>query len=185
MVTTAKALAANFRSAANALQTDRDATVARTAAAVKKTMIAERNKAVGADGVMSGAGKLGVRYTDVRNGSVKVSATGPWQLIENDTKSAGVIVGRSAKTGRRVHSRGTSSRTAAKRLSRTLGFLTGQKGAFAGLRPLSVGGYGVFAKVRDKGTKGKKPWAKGVTKARPVAEREMRAKARDAVLRQF
>jgi len=188
MATTAKQLSANFKLAAKSLESERKATLTRSALTAKKAIISERNKAVGSDGILSGANaKLGVRF-DIKDGheTALVRALGPWQLIEEDTKSAGLIVGRKSSNNRRVYSRGTAASGASRRLGQRLKFFGGAKGTFVGLRPLgNGGGFGPYAKVRDKGTKGKHPFAKGVEAARAPVAAEMAESASDSVLKFF
>lgn len=180
MSRTAAEFAKQFDRMAEALDTEEERALKNAAQHIKNVMLVERNKVTGADGRLSGVGKngryLGVRYEfNKATGRVLMRATGPWQLIERATKSAGIIVGRKTANNRRALSRGTAASTALKRLGANLDFAAGKKGAFAGLRPLAskAGGFGPFMKVRDRGTKGQYPWRKGWKKSAAVARREL------------
>ena len=97
MVDSVADLAKGLSKAATAIGTSQTAAVSSGALKAKRAIEGTRDKATGGDGRLSGVGrrgaKLGVRY-DVKDGAkptAVVKATGPWQLIERDTKSAGVI----------------------------------------------------------------------------------------------
>ncbi len=173
-----------FQQMAKTVKVERRAALAQSGLIAKREIEKTRNKAVGSDGRMSGVGnaKLGVRY-DVGESSTFVRATGPWQLIERDTKPAGLIVGktRSAKTGkyRRTLSRGTSEKTKLKRYLKRLSYSTG-RASFSNVRPLSLP-WGPRAKVYDKGTKGKRPFQKGLDVAEPRIVAELQTSTRSAV----
>ncbi len=90
--------------------------------------------------------KLGVRYTirgEGSNVSALVKATGPWPLIEENIPAH--LIGPKKK----------------------------KRGARSGRGGGVVVNGGVFRLVHHPGTKGKHPWAKGVTKAEPVVAKEM------------
>jgi len=151
---------------------------------VKRVIEASRNQAVGSDGALSGVknGKLGVKYKvqEGRSPNVLFTATGPWQFIEYDTKSAGIVTGKVA----RIKGRG------ARRLTRErdLNIAFGAAGSLAGVKPLSwagVPGGHPWARVKDAPTKGQKPWAKGVDRGTPVATAEIKKAAVSAVRSAF
>ena len=158
-------LTAAFAKAAIAVGAAQTAAIGRAALTSKRTIEGTRDRATGGDGRLSGVGKrgakLGVRY-DLKDGprpSAVVRATGPWQLIERDTKSAGVIRPRRNRQGRRRRSSGPQA--------------------------LASGGFGPFSKIVDKGTTGKHPFEKGAKKAAPQATKQMRATVTKAVARSF
>jgi hypothetical protein len=117
-----------------------------TAAAMKAKVAISAGAPASLRGVGKGA-KLGVRYT-LSGGEVspsaKLKATGPWQLIEENT-SPHII-----RPKRRSKSKGR-----------------GAKGAIV------IPGIGARAYAHHPGTKGKHPWAKGVEKAEPLVAKEM------------
>ena len=103
--------------------------------------------------------RLNVRYnTGVYEGAAKalVFATGPWQIIENDTK-AHKIPRQTTRTGRQRRN----------------------------LRPVVIPGVGVRAWADHPGTKGKHPWAKGVRAAQPEMDRILQSPVTALLHRHF
>jgi len=161
MVDSAAGLARSLAKAGKAIETAQRDAVARAALASKRTIEAERDRATGGDGRLSGVGKrgakLGVRF-DLKDTEAVVRATGPWQLIERDTKSAGIIRPKSRRRGRR---------------------------RAGGAKALAGGGFGPYGAVRDKGTTGKKPFEKGAKRSRRPVAKQMRGAFSKAVARSF
>ncbi len=192
MAMTPLELSRAFQEMSRTVEIERRASLARSATKARSAVLRERDRAVGSDGRLSGAGNalLGVKVK-VRDDDAVVSATGPWQLVENDTRPAGLIVGKTWREGRngrpgryrRTLSRGTSERTKFKRYLARTAFATG-RASFAGVRPLRTP-YGPRSKVFDKGTRGKKPFQKGVDAAVPIVTSELSASVRGAVRSAF
>lgn len=178
MATSVADLVSKLGKAAEAVDRSSDIGIKSASARMKRTIEGSRDRVTG-DGRLSGAGNanLGVSYT-LRPGSALVKATGPWQLIENDTRSAGIVTGRVG----RVKGRG------AKRANRerNLNIAFGAVGSLSGVKPLAwPGAPHPFARVKDAPTKGQKPWAKGVERGTPAATAEIRNSTRNAVIGAF
>ena len=114
--------------------------------------------------------KLSVRYDikGTRNPTALITALGPWQFIESDTKAHPITSryagGSRAARGRRVIGASISSVLGGGNVSTGLG--GGAKAV------LNMGGdYRRF--VRHPGTKGKHPFRKGRNKAYPVIVKEL------------
>lgn len=106
---------------------------------IKDSVRAEMATAGAANGRLRGVGKRGARIgvrDDIRGNTALVRATGPFHLLESDTK--------------------------AHRIPK-------QRGARAKKRVVVIPGVGVRAYAQSPGTKGKHPWAKGVTAGIPLA----------------
>lgn len=167
-------LAAKLNRAATAIARADKTAVERTALKIKRAAEVERNRAVGSDGRMSNVGRsgarLGVRY-DLRAGqnpSAVVRATGPWQLVENNTRSHLV-------TSR--YARGTRARR-----SRAGLFGPQQPGALRGGRRaviLTPWGYRRYA--RHPGTRGKRPWKNSLERSTRNLDNEAARPFRDAL----
>jgi hypothetical protein len=117
-----------------------------TAAAMKAKVAISAGAPASLRGVGKSGAKLGVRYTlsgSETNPSAKLRATGPWQLIEENTSP------------------------------HTIGPKRRGKGARSPRRCRRHSGIGPRAVVHHPGTKGKHPWAKGVEKAEPLVAKEM------------
>lgn len=124
---------------------------------VKAAVLAEMTKATGGDLRLSGVrskrspagAKIGATY-DARSGNnVLVRATGPVQLVENDTPPHDI-----APRGRTKTARGRA-RKGAKALRIGRGFYASAKGT--------------------GGSKGRHPWRNGVDRSRPLVAREFKA----------
>lgn len=170
-----KAFADRFVQAAQAIEQSSPKALNEASFKAKKVIEAERNKAVGSDGRMSGVGKngakLGVKYNIEQAGSSFTSfvkATGPWQFIENDTRSAGVV---RAKRYRRAV-QGPDLREVGKKRQRKRGR---NRFAGSGARAVTVASGVYRASFRDGPTTGKKPFSKGMKKAQPVVAKALRA----------
>lgn len=146
--------------------------VSQASLAVKESTLRAASKATGGDLVISGLsrgvsnkkikGKLGVGYrlAQTKDGaSSLVSARGPWQFVEHDMPKHDIKPGQSMKSRRRN----------------------------GGAHALSIAIYGagsgksgVYASAKDTGgSKGKHPFANGVTAAEPVAAAIFRRNQRD------
>jgi hypothetical protein len=167
--------AKKMTSCANALKDTR--TLLRPAAAIAvKRIEAQRDLATGGDGRLSGVGKSGARLGvrskpegTAANGRFFISATGPWQIIENDTG------------GRVIRSRYARGR-------RRKGFIGPvAAGQFKGgdRAVLNIPGVGFRRSARHPGTKGKKPWARGVASAKPYVTREVENRTVTAIRKAF
>jgi hypothetical protein len=133
----------------------------------------------GGDSVLSGVGKrgtkVGARFDMVgpRLDEALVRATGPMQIIENDTDQHQQIpsgIGRARRQSRRA---------AKQQLYEAL---FGSSG-FAGTKPLAAPG-GPFYRVNHPGTRGKHTWARAIEKAKPKVP-QVYQKALNAHLRKF
>lgn len=150
-------------------------------AALELTTVARKNiaAATGGDSRLSGvksrsglAAKVGARYKlndNPTNPSALISAEGPLQLVERDTKPHGEIagdVGRLRADSRGVVSRSRVARHAAKQ--ELYDALFGSEGAhpFAGTTPLATP-YGPRYRVQHPGTRGKHPFARAVESVAP------------------
>lgn len=144
---------------------------------LKRSVEQERDRAVGSDGRMSGVGsrgaKLGVGF-DVKGRryvTAILQARGPWQLIERDTDP------------RAIGAKYLGSRKAVQRRA------GGGRGAFAGLtrkpnRPRALAFAGVLrATAQHPGTRGKKPWRRGIDQALEPAKRRLETQYRHALRR--
>lgn len=179
MADTVADLIAAFAKAGVALEGAQEDAVARAALKSKRLIEGQRDRVTG-DGRLSGAGnaRLGVSF-NVRGGatpSAFVSATGPWQLIERDTKPAGSVTG---KLGRIT---GRGARRA--RRQRDLNVAFGAVGALAGVKAMRTP-YGPKSRINDKGTRGQHPFEKGVDRSVKPAAKEMQAAFSKAVARSF
>jgi len=175
-------LALKLQKASAALTSAEKSGVGAAALRMKRTIEGSRDRVTG-DGRLSGAGnaRLDVQYTLKGEGSASTAlmkAKGPWQLVENDTKSAGRVTG---KVGR---VKGRGSRRANR--ERDLAVAFGARGALSGVKPIAwPGGPHPFASFRDGPTKGQKPWAKGVERGTPAATEEIRRSSVNAVRNAF
>lgn len=157
MTLAVKDVAARMRKVEDATKKGTRGTV--VAAAMKAKIVISSGAPSRLRGVGRAGAKLGVRYTirgSEMNPSAQLRATGPWQLIEKDTKP---------------HRIGPKKRRGGSRSGRGGG--------------VAVPGVGVFRSVHHPGTKGKHPWAKGVEKAEPVVAREMGQKTANIVKAAF
>ena len=177
-------LVGKLTSAAEAIDQASSLGVKTGAFRMKKTIEGSRDRVTG-DGRLSGVGnaKLGVGYT-LRDGpggaTALMKATGPWQLVENDTQSAGIVTG---KVGR-IKGRGAKRATR----QRNLDIAFGVTGALGGVKPLTWAGApggGFFARVKDAPTKGQKPWKKGVDRGTPAVTSEIEKSTLNAFRRAF
>lgn len=132
----------------------------RNATAVMAASIDAELVAATGDRRLSGVGKNGARLgikTVIGNDKASLSATGPWQLVEGDTKKHDI-----SPRGRRVGKRGRPLK---------------------GAQALKIGG-GFYASAKATGgSKGKEPWAKGTIAGRPLAAKAFDA-AEAAALRE-
>ena len=171
-------LVSKIGQAAEAMSDSTESGVKSASQRMKKTIEGSRDKVTG-DGRLSGAGnaKLGVNYKLDLNGGHSTSlmkATGPWQLIEFDTKSAGIVTGR---TGR-IKGRGARRRTR----ERDLNIAFGAVGSLSGVKPLAwAGGAHPFARVKDAPTKGQHPFRKGWELGTPAVVSELKRSNVNAV----
>lgn len=156
-------------------------------------IVRERAAAVGADGKLSHAGRTGARLgftVKLDSGtepSATVTATGPWQLIENPTDAH-------AETSRY----GGGSRAARQARAEFIGpQLTGTGGRRAGrsrkVRNRTGGGrravlntpFGYRRSIRHPGTRGKRPWRKAMDRSKRDARREVNRPVREALAEVF
>lgn len=159
---TTEALAAKLLAAAEAYRV-MDVTVVREAAQVTKTTVK-----AGAPARLRGVGKSGakldVRYNLSTAGDTPaalVFASGPWPLIERDTQPHQIPRQRSSASFVGV-----------------FGHAVIPGGAEGGVH----GRGGVRTRVQHPGTRGQRPWAKGVERARPVVSRMFQVQG-ESVLR--
>jgi hypothetical protein len=131
--------------ASSALSKAQDTAVAAAALAMKRTIEASRNRAVGSDGRLSHVGttgaKLGLGYALTGAGATRqalMRARGPWQLVEERTSPHTIGGTRSSARARRKRS----------------GFLAFPDG-------------NVRRSVHHPGTAGKHPWKIGVAAGTP------------------
>jgi len=152
-------------------------------AAQHLTTVARRNIAVasGGDSRLSHIGKrgarVGARYRVRNQGTTStalVSAEGPLQIIERDTKSHGEL----PKGVGRAKGRSKAARHEAKQALYDALFGTG---GFSGVKPLSTP-YGPRYRVQHPGTKGKHPFGRAVDSVLPhtppIFQREIRESLR-------
>lgn len=166
------------------------------AAALQLTLEARKNitAATGGDSRLSGVGKrgnakVGARYTIRRdnpeNPTAIVSAEGPLQIVERDTKPHGEIprsVGRLTARPDGVVDRSRAARHDAKQ--RLYEALFGVSGGFAGATPLSTP-YGPRFRVSHPGTKGKHPFERAVDSQSPLLPSVFQNEIHRAVLKVF
>lgn len=155
--------------------------VSKAALLVKQSTKGEMDK-ITSSGRFSHVGKsgaaVGVSFTVKPGASATalVRATGPWQLVENDTKPHTEFSRSVGKLGRRAD--GLLDRSKAGRREareRLLNAVFGGAGAFAGAKALKLPG-GIFRyRVTIPRIPGRHPWSHGVDKALPLVEETMRA----------
>lgn len=125
------------------------------AQAVKTSVQAQMQAAGVENGKLRGVGKrgakVGVRY-DVLGDKALVRATGPFHLLERDTKEHRIPKVRGARARKRV---------------------------------VVIPGVGVRAWANHPGTKGKHPWAKGVTVAIPIQHKAQGIALRQSLVRAY
>ncbi len=153
------------------IQKGRVTTVSSSALKAKTVQEAALRAASGGDMVLSGANrakgrkggaKLGVRFKlegGTGNPSALLAATGPVQLVENNTSGHVIRSAYASGAGRK----GFIGPTAGQ-------FGGGGRGGKAVLR---IPGVGFRRSARHPGTKGKKPWANGRKAAEPVIRKSM------------
>lgn len=165
-------IAAQLMQCGNAVSKNTKKAVDSASFILKSQIQAELQRAVGADQRMSNVGKsaggakLDVRY-DIKgtvNPTSLLRATGPWGLIEYDTAPHEI-----APRAERITGAGAKRR----RQQRDYDRLFKARGRYSGLRPMPVAP-GIYRyEAQHKGTTGKRPFAKGMEKARPRAMREL------------
>lgn len=147
------------------------AAVASSAKIVKESAKREMDK-IAPSGRFSHVGTkgaaVGVSYT-ITGSTALVRATGPWQLVENDTKAH---VEFSRGVGR-AQGRSKAARFQAKQ--RLFLALFGEAGAFSGVKALKLPNGQFRYRVNIPSIPGRHPWAHGVDKAVPLATDAMRA----------
>lgn len=144
----------------------------RAAFAAKNIIAAEIQKASGGDNRLSGVGsapgaRVGVRYDvkGTRNPTALVRAIGPLHLLENPTRAHVII----PKATGRSKGRTKDARRAAKQELYSALF----GGQYAGQKPMRTP-YGPRYRVNHPGTSNpRRPWAKGLERARPLVKREV------------
>lgn len=147
-------IAARMTAAQNAADKAAKQTVA--TAALKAKLAIQSGSPARLRGVGKSGAKLGVSYRLSGAGArttATVRATGPWQLIEEDTRPHVI---RSKRRGRKKG--------------------RGGQGAIV------IPGVGPRVAAHHPGTRGKHPWAKGVEKAMPLVAAEMRTQVTNTVL---
>lgn len=141
----------------------RKAVIAGTAAA-KVTLTASLRKAV-PSGRLRNVGKSGTSLSvranvaGTEHPTGLVSAQGPWQLVENDTKAHPIIA---KGVGKQFKGRGSGH--AKKQAKYNALFGGDQAGVYGGTKPLRTP-YGPRYRVNHPGTRGKHPWRDGVVAA--------------------
>lgn len=168
-------LAGKLEAAGAAVVNSNRAAVQRVARRIKAGAEAERNRAVGSNGRMSGVGRNGARLgvRDEYAGSVAlptavVRATGPWQLVESPTRSH-LITSRYAGSTRARRSRAGLAGPVRP------GALRGGRRAVV----LTPWGYKRF--TRHPGTRGKKPWRTSIDRSTQNITTEAATPMRDAL----
>lgn len=163
---TVQQLAAAIESAGTAIAGSQTEALNRAALKLKRSVEASRDRVTG-DGRLSGVGnaRLGVRY-DIKgstNPTALLRVTGPWQLIERDTRPAGRVTGKVGRVrgGRRVNR------------ERNVRIAFGARGALSGVRPMRTP-WGPKSAIQDRGTRGQHPFKKGVEAGTKPALQELR-----------
>lgn len=127
----------------------------------KKTVMSLLGRPGGAPLVMKGVGKkgnhkIGVTY-DIKgrgeNATALIRAFGQFHLIESDTKAHTIPRTRGSRRTRTASGRVSAARVATNR-------------TYSGRRLLAIGDRVVTGPVMHPGTKGKHPWARGITVAK-------------------
>lgn len=191
--TSATQLARKFDAAALALrERSPQEIVRRITVKAKQNAEAERNRAVGGDGRMSHVGrakggtKLGVRYdydkTNTATPQSLLRATGPWQLIENNT-AAHVITSRyggGSRRSRTARAEFVGPQFTGRGRNRKLKSRTG-----GDRRAVLNTPFGYRRSALHPGTRGKHPWQKATLKTKRDARREVSPPVRDALVAVF
>lgn len=167
-------------------QVERATESAVSKAALRMTLAARASIAAasGGDSRLSGVGKsgakVGARYKIKRsqhNPSALVSAEGPLQLIERDTKAHGEL----PKGVGKAQGRTKAARYAAKQ--NLYDALFGS-GGFAGTTPLSTP-YGPRYRVQHPGTRGKHPFERAIDHTSPSTPEVFQREIHEAMARIF
>ena len=160
-------------------------TVTAAAAKAAKEQEARIRKDSGGDMALSGVGKGNNRGGNAKVGvrvkvnksktspSALVAASGPLQIINNDT--AGHVIRSTRARGRQR--KGFIGPTIGGQFSKNNGRFIGPEKAAV----LSIPGIGVRASARHPGTKGKQTWQVGRKKAEPIATKAMRSRTFNVV----
>jgi hypothetical protein len=174
--------AARIMQIGQAAQKSQEEAVFRASMVIKSSILRELTKAVGGDHTMSNLRKasgappkqMTVGF-DVKKGNAPVSllvAHGPWGLVENGADRHAIfprlarITGKGAQRARR---------------QRQLDQAFGARGIYSGLRPMPINGSFRYSARNHPGSKGKKPFRRGLDKAKPKAIKELRAVVHSAV----
>lgn len=198
----ADVVARKMRACAHELDAASKIAVRDASLVMKDSVLREAARVTGGDrklGSMRNA-TLGARF-DVRavgdRHTSKLSATGPWQLVENDTDPhyivAGLLGARSTRAGRQRMA-GLAGSVAA--------FGGSARGVFGGVMPstytsrkggtrvrngkraMTIGG-NLRAYAAHPGTRGRRPWRKGIDSSQRVALQVMLRSDRTAARRGF
>jgi hypothetical protein len=143
-------------------------TVKIAALAVKTSVLGQLQVAGVKDGKLRGVGKRGAKIgvsSTVAGHTAVVKATGPFHLIERATKP---------------HRIGHGTRSATSGLP-----LVDRSGQDIKRKVVVIPGVGVRAWADHPGTKGKYPWAKGVTAAQPAIAKANQVAVRQAMVNAF
>lgn len=168
---------------------------ARISAASKK---GERNAAqfvkatilAGSPGRLRNVGKngtrLGVNYKADPSGGTLVQASGPWQLIERDTK-AHTIIGKGVGRVKRGSTKGLSkdARSAVRYGAKQNLYNALFGGPGGGGGKFLIDGNWYTGPIHHPGTQGKHPFARGVETARPGVPRLVDAEVKLVLLETF
>lgn len=194
-------LARKFEMLSQDMDRRRDEGIRNAAKVVEHSVLRRMASATGGDMVLSGMtrttgtrrggsrGKVGVKTkvdTFGGNMSATVRATGPAHLVESDVKrhpvvsryAKGAAYTRTTKSGRVV--RGRSSRQ-----SRSASVLFGLGAAGGGRRAVLHWGGNNYARYVFAESKGRHPWAKGVSAAEPKASAEIAKSVAGSISRVF
>lgn len=174
---TALELGHKLNAAGDALVRANVTVVTRAALKVKLAAEAERTKVTGGDGRLSNVGRrgsrLGVASTVTPSGpSAIVRATGPWQIVENDTRAHRI----------------TSKYAGSTRARRSLTGVSGPQlpgSVRGGRRAVVLTPFGYRRYVRHPGTHGKHPWRKAMTVSTRNLSNEVATPIRDALAAVF
>ena len=193
MAQSAAQLAAKMNRYATTIPRVNKRAVESSALLMKDTALAELDKVAPRRKVNVGrsGSRLGVRY-DVKgigNPTALVRATGPWQIVENDTRAHVIAAARlGTKNAIRARTGEIALSGGGVRFGRLLPTTrTTRSGAVqqrAGKRALTING-SVRAYAFHRGTKGRHPWRKAVDKATPKLVEQFRRGHRAALVETF